>query len=94
MVVDLLPEMMKMRIALGWVAFSKVANITKSRKTSMNIKRNVHNEYVLPVLVYISDTLALKKDHMELLSVAQSKMECIILGITLRDLDAPSDRCE
>ena len=35
---DLLHEI-KRRIALGWAAFSKVANITKSRK------RKVHNEY-------------------------------------------------
>ena len=62
-----------------------MANITKSRKASINIKRNVHNEYVLPVMVYGSDTWALKKAHMELLSVAQHKMERIMLGITLRD---------
>ena len=82
---DLLPEI-KGRIALGWAAFSKVANIMKNRKTSMNVKRNVHNEYVLPVIVYGSETWALKKAHMELLSVAQRKMERIMLGITLRDL--------
>ena len=39
----------KRRIALGWAAFSKVANIMKSRKASMKIKRKIHNEYVLPV---------------------------------------------
>ena len=57
----------------------------KSRKASMNIKRKVHNEYVLPVMVYGSETWSLKKAHMELLSVAQRKMERIMLGITLRD---------
>ena len=36
-------------------------------------------------MVYGSETWALKKDHMELLSVAQRKMERIMLGITLRD---------
>ena len=82
---DLLPEM-KRRIALGWAAFSKVANTMKSRKASMNIKRKVHNEYVLPVMVYGSETWALKKAHMELLSVAQRKMDHIVFGITLRDL--------
>ena len=81
---DLLPEI-KMRIALGWAAFSKVANIMKSRKASMNAKRKVHNAYVLPVMVYGSETWTLKKAHMELLSVAQREMERIILGITLRD---------
>ena len=36
-------------------------------------------------MVYGSETWALKKAHMELLSVAQRKMERIMLGITIRD---------
>ena len=78
---DLLPEI-KRRIALGWAAFSKVANIMNSWKARMKIKRKVHNEYVLPVMMYGSETWALKKAHMEL---AQRKMERIMLGITQRD---------
>ena len=66
---DLHPEI-KRCTALGWGAFSKVANIMKSRKTSVNTKSKVHNEYVLPVMVYGSETWALKKAHMELLAVA------------------------
>ena len=81
---DLLPEI-KRRISLGWAAFSKVANIMKSRKASMKIKRKVHNEYVLPVMVYGSEAWTLSKAHMELLSVAQRKMERIMLGITQGD---------
>ena len=82
---DLRPEI-KRRIALGYAAFSKVTNIMKNRKASMNVKRKVHNEYVLPVIVYGgSETWAPKKAHMELLSVAQRNMERIMLGITLRD---------
>ena len=57
----------------------------KSRKASMNVNRKVHNEYLLPAMVYGSETWALKKAHMELLSVAQRKMKRIMLGITLRD---------
>ena len=67
---DLLPEI-KRRIALGWAAFNEVANIIKSRKASMNVKRKVHNEFGLPVMLYDSETWTLKKAHMELLSVAQ-----------------------
>ena len=81
--VDLLPEI-KRRIALGWAAFRKVANIMKSRKA---IKRNAYNVYVLPVMVYGSETWALKKAHTEILSVAQRNIERMMLGITvtLRD---------
>ena len=82
---DLLPEI-KRRIALGRAAFSKVAYIMNSRKASMIIKRKIHNQYVLPVMVFGCETWALKKAHMELLSVAQRKMERIMLGIiTVRD---------
>ena len=43
----------------------------KSRSASMKIKRKVHNEYVLPIMVYGSATWALNKAHIELMSVAQ-----------------------
>ena len=43
----------------------------KSRAASMKIKSKVHNEYVLPVMVYGSVTWALKTAHIELMSVAQ-----------------------
>ena len=69
----LLPGIMR-RIALGWAAFSNVANIMNSRKASMNTNRKVRNECVL-----------LKKAHVELLSVAKRKLERIMLGIALRD---------
>ena len=46
----------------------------KSRKASMIIKRKVHHEYLLPVIVYGSGPWALKKAHM-VLSVAQRKIE-------------------
>ena len=48
----------------------------------MNVKRKIYNEYVLPVMVYGSETWALKKAHMEVLSVAQRKMERIMLRFT------------
>ena len=75
----------KRRIALGWAALGNVANIMKSRKASMKIKSKVHNEYVLPVMVYDSATWALNKAHMVLLSVGQRKIERVMLGITRRD---------
>ena len=40
-------------------------------------------KFVLPVMVYGSETWTLKKAHMELLSVAQRKMERIMLGLTI-----------
>ena len=57
----------------------------KSRTASMKIKSTVHNEYVLPVMVYGSVTWALNTAHIELMSVAQRYIERFMLGITLRD---------
>ena len=78
---DLLPEI-KRRIALGWAAFGKVADIMKSRKAIVGLYENkeegIHIEYML-VIVYGSETCTLKKAHVELyLSIAQSKMESIM----------------
>ena len=50
----------------------------------MKIKRKVHNECVSPVMVYGSETWALNKAHIVLLSVAQCKMDRIMLSITIR----------
>ena len=81
---DLMSEI-KRRITLGWAAFNKVDNIMRSRKASMQIKKKVFNEYVLPVMTYGSETWALTTAQMDALAVAQRKVERIMLGITLRD---------
>ena len=81
---DLMPEI-KRRITLGWAAFNKVDSIMGSRKASMQIKKKVFNEYVLPVMTYGSETWASTTAQMDALAVAQRKMERIMLGITLRD---------
>ena len=83
-VVNFFPEINR-RIALGWAAFSKVANIVKSRQARVTIQRKAHNEYVLPVSVYGGETWELMKDHVEQLSVAQRNIKRIILSITHRD---------
>ena len=59
---DLIPEIQR-RIEFGWAAFSKVAKLSnimklESKKASMQIKGKVHNEYMLPVVVYGSETWA------------------------------------
>ena len=60
-------------------------NIMRSCKANMKIKRQILNEYVLPVMTYGSETWALTTKQIDALAVAQRKMERIMLGITLRD---------
>ena len=55
-----MPEI-KRRITLGWAAFNKVDNVMRSPKASMQIKKKVFNEYVLPVMTYGSETWALTR---------------------------------
>ena len=74
-----MPEI-KRHITLGWAAFNKVDNIMRSRKASMQIKKKVFNEYVLPVMTYGSETWALTTAQMDALAVAQTKIERIMLA--------------
>ena len=57
----------------------------RSRKASMEIKRKIHDECILPVMTDGCETWALNNAMMDTLAVAQRKMERIMLGITLRD---------
>ena len=56
-----------------------------SRNASMKVKRKIFNEYILPVMAYGSDTWALNKAMKGMMTVAQRKMEHIMLGISLGD---------
>ena len=81
---DLLPEI-KRCIALGWADFCKVGNIMRSRKADTKIKRKVLKEYIISVMICSSETWALATAQVDALAVAQRKMKCIMLNITLRD---------
>ena len=47
----------------------------------MHVKKNIFNEYVLPVMTYGSE---------EMMAVVQHKIELIVLGISLWDQSATS----
>ena len=57
----------------------------KSHKPSMEIKRKVPNEYVVPVMTYGSETWALTTVQMEAFIVAQRTMARIMQGASLPD---------
>lgn len=66
------------------VAFrKKLYNITRSPKSTMENKRQLLNEYVLPVLTYGIGIWALKATTVETLAEAKLKMALIVLGLTL-----------
>ena len=83
---DLLPEIsFWKRIALGWAAFGKAGNIMRGRKTSVKIKRKIHNQYIRPIHMALRHRRWTVNAMMEKLAVVRRKTERIMLGITLRD---------
>jgi len=66
-------------------SLGEVDNIMSSRKASIKIKRKIHDEYILPVMTYGCETWALNNAMMDTPTVAQRKMEHIMLRIILRD---------
>ena len=52
----------------------------RSGKASMEVKKKIFNEYVLPRMIYSSKTWTLNKAMEETMAVAQCKMERIMLA--------------
>lgn len=73
------------RIGLGWSTFGKYRNILTNRKINMDIKKRIFNEFILPTMIYGSQTWSLSNTKLETLSITQRKMERAFLGITLLD---------
>lgn len=84
----------KRRLLLGWAAFGKVYNIIRSPKSTIETKRKLFNEYLLPVITYGSETWALKNTSTETLAVAQRKMKRIVLGMRGRETPEFDSRSE
>lgn len=70
---------------LGWAAFGKVYSLMRIPKSTIKIKRNLFNEYVLAVMTYGSDIWALNATSSETIAVFQRKSNRIMAGVTLRD---------
>ena len=76
---------LRRRIGLGWAAFNKLKEIMTCRKTSMILKRKAYIECILPTMIYGSETWSLSETKLKELTIAQRKMERMMLGVTLRD---------
>jgi hypothetical protein len=72
------------RIRLGWGAFGKLSKVFKS-EMPLNLKRQVYEQCVLPVMTYGAETWTLTKQTIHQLQVAQRAMERSMLGVSLRD---------
>ena len=76
---------MKRRIGQGWSAFCKLEMIMQAKNVPMKLKRKTFNECILPAMTYGYATWLLSNTQLEKLVTPQSKMEIIMVGVTLRD---------
>ena len=63
------------RIGLGWTAFGKLDSIMRNKSIPLRLKTKVHNECILPVIMYGSETWSLSKTKLQKMVTTQCKME-------------------
>lgn len=73
------------RIRMTWAATSKLGFILQDSKIPINLKREVFNMCVLPVLTYGVETMSLTIKSAAKLRTTQRAIERGMLGISLRD---------
>ena len=75
----------KIRISMGWQAFSRHSAILKDKRMPLCLKRQVYNKCVLPVVTYGVQTWNLSKKTLLKLRTMQRAHERIMLDITWKD---------
>ncbi|GJQ74611.1 hypothetical protein Trydic_g21467 [Trypoxylus dichotomus] len=74
-----------MEVRMTWAATGKLGFILKDSKVPINLKGEVFNTCVLPVLTYGVETMSLKLKSATKLKTTQRAMERVTLGISRRD---------
>lgn len=72
------------RIRQGWAAYGKLKDIFEMN-IPLQLKRQLYNQCILPVVTYGAETWVLTKEIINKLRVHQRAIERKILGVTLRD---------
>ncbi|KAL3271590.1 hypothetical protein HHI36_022065 [Cryptolaemus montrouzieri] len=72
------------RVSLSWAAFGKLKHVLTS-DIPHNLKKNLYNQCILPVLTYGAETWCLTKKLAQKLTKTQRAHERIILNIKLSD---------
>lgn len=73
------------RISLAWNKFWSLSFILLDKKLKINIKREIMDMCILPVLIYGAQTWSLTEKQKNMLRINQRKMERKILCISLKD---------
>ena len=81
---------LRCRIGLGWTAFGKLDSNMQNKSISLRLKMKVHNECILPVITYRSETWSLNKTQLQKMVTTQYKMGQIMMGLRLCDRKSAS----
>ncbi|MCI4393356.1 hypothetical protein PGIGA_G00156440 [Pangasianodon gigas] len=73
------------RFGMGWNGWRKVSGVLCDRKISARIKGKVYTTVVRPAMLYVLETVALRKRQESELEVAELKMLRFSLGVTRLD---------
>ena len=84
---------LRRRIGLGWTAFGKLDSIMQNKRIPLRLKMKVHNECILPVIMYGSETWSLSKTQLQKIITTQCEMEWIMMGLSLHDRKSASWIC-
>ena len=68
-------QKLRHRIGLGWTAFGKLDSIMQNKSIPLRLKTKVHNECILPVIMYGSETWSLSNTQLQKMVTTQFKTE-------------------
>ena len=90
---DQIQKKLKRESDRGGVHSVKLDSIMRDKNVLMRLKRKAFNECILPVMTYGCETWSLSNTQLEKLVTTQSKMDRIMIGVTLKDRKSTKKEC-
>jgi Reverse transcriptase (RNA-dependent DNA polymerase) len=84
MPLDMKSELMR-RVKAGWFAFSKMKTYLTARGTPMRHKRSLHDQVILPAMLYACESWSPTASDLQYIAVAQRRIERRMARKSLRD---------
>ena len=66
---------LRCRIGLGCIGFGKLDSIMQNKSIPLRLKTKVHNQCILPVIMYGNETWSLSKTQLQKIVTTQCRME-------------------
>ena len=75
----------KKRVQAGWNGWRRVLGVICSKRLPARVKGKVYSSLVRPAMVYGLETVAVTKEHIEEMEVAEMKMLWFAMGVMRKD---------